>query len=519
MSASIKEAVALLLLALCWAATLTCSCLLVSISPLVAQILGASEALAPFTCGAFLLGAALASLPSTFLFSAFGRRGGFLFGALCGIAGGALGLIALRFSLPAVAFFISCALIGLAQGFGQFYRFAAFEVAPSRKPVAMALVLSGGVIAAFAGPQLALLTAPQTATASASEFEGSFIAMMALHLLNGILSACACLPPPGGQPTSPPDNRNAPLLADDGQQAAAAAKAAALAGDPPPRPTASTTIASSSNTPLHYNPWAPRPRHRSLHRILLQPQCLVAIGIGAASQTMMVVLMSPLALVMEDDGFKASTRTLTYELHFASMYAPGLISGRLLSWLGTFKSAALGTALLAASCAVLGTGASDGLHYMLGMSLCGLGWHLCFSAATLLLDETHSQREATNVQAANDLFVYLASATGSFGSGYLYAAKGRRFLVYLAAGLTAMLVPLLLAHGCCAWRKRRMQRINEELAEANAAADAAWAAQVTASMAAVVGSSAEPEDDEPVTPQLHWVLSGRRSPPSVRQTE
>ena len=61
MPASIKEAVALLLLALCWAATLTCSCLLVSISPLVAQILGASEALAPFTCGAFLLGAALAS--------------------------------------------------------------------------------------------------------------------------------------------------------------------------------------------------------------------------------------------------------------------------------------------------------------------------------------------------------------------------------------------------------------------------------------------------------------------------
>ena len=461
-----------------------------------------------------MLGAALASLPSTFLFSAFGRRGGFLFGALCGIAGGALGLIALRFSLPAVAFFISCALIGLAQGFGQFYRFAAFEVAPSRKPVAMALVLSGGVIAAFAGPQLALLTAPQTATASASEFEGSFIAMMALHLLNGILSACACLPPPGGQPTSPPDNRNAPLLADDGQQAAAAAKAAALAGDPPPRPTASTTIASSSNTPLHYNPWAPRPRHRSLHRILLQPQCLVAIGIGAASQTMMVVLMSPLALVMEDDGFKASTRTLTYELHFASMYAPGLISGRLLSWLGTFKSAALGTALLAASCAVLGTGAS--------------GWLALHARNELVRPRVASLLFGGHAAPRRDAFttrgdqrkrpmIYSSTsrpAIGSFGSGYLYAAKGRRFLVYLAAGLTAMLVPLLLAHGCCVWRKRRMQRINEELAEANAAADAAWAAQVTASMAAVVGSSAEPEDDEPVAPQLHWVLSGRRSPPS-----
>ena len=43
------------------------------------------------------------------------------------------------------------------QGFGQFYRFAAMEVCPpARKPFAVTLVLSGGVLAAFAGPQLSV---------------------------------------------------------------------------------------------------------------------------------------------------------------------------------------------------------------------------------------------------------------------------------------------------------------------------------------------------------------------------
>lgn len=41
---------------------------------------------------------------------------------------------------------------------GQFYRFAAMEVDPSSKAIALSLVLSGGVIAAFAGPETALWT-------------------------------------------------------------------------------------------------------------------------------------------------------------------------------------------------------------------------------------------------------------------------------------------------------------------------------------------------------------------------
>ena len=211
---SAAEAVALLLYASCWGTTLTCSCLLVSIAPTVATVLGSSARLAPFTCGVFCLGCALASIPSVNIFGAFGRIGGFLCGALVGMLGGVLALLTVRLGLPPVGFFVASGLIGLAQGLGFFYRFAALEVCrPARKPLAMTLVLSGGAIAAFAGPQLALATRhltpfgergggadaaadgrPAAPEESAERYVGACLAMIALHGLNVVLSLLACVP-------------------------------------------------------------------------------------------------------------------------------------------------------------------------------------------------------------------------------------------------------------------------------------------------------------------------------------
>ena len=66
---------------------------------------------------------------------------------------------------------------------------------------------------------------------------------------------------------------------------------------------------------------------------------------------------------------------------------------------------------------------------------------------------TYTDKDATRVQAANDFLVFLTSAAGSLGSGYLYAAHGRTALV-VAAGALAATIPLAVAAGagprCCA---------------------------------------------------------------------
>lgn len=367
------ETLALITLALCWACTLSASCLLVSIGPLAAFSLGAPEALAPFTCGVFLLGAALVSVPSASLFGACGRRGGFLCGSACGVAGGVMGLLDVILDLRAIGIFGACFLVGLAQGLGQFYRFAALEVcAPTRKPLALGLVLSGGVIAAFAGPQLAIVTRSIGPTASIQRLEaasgggdgedvrfaGSFSAIIALHLLNASLSPFICMLPPRRRRGA----RNEPLLPDGH-----APPAETASGDACPAAVGvSSEVAEASAGAVNGSKppeWQPRP---SLWRLMSQPRCIVAVGVSAVAQSAMVGLMSPLALAMEADGLAHTVGTYTYEAHFACMYAPGLLLSPLMARLGPLRTATVGAALFGGAFALLATG-SDAAHFMAGM--------------------------------------------------------------------------------------------------------------------------------------------------------
>jgi MFS family permease len=70
-------------LALCWAWTLTTSTLLTTVGPYSATSLGASDAIAPFTIGVFLVGAAVSSVPSGLIFRKYGRKRGFEIGCYC----------------------------------------------------------------------------------------------------------------------------------------------------------------------------------------------------------------------------------------------------------------------------------------------------------------------------------------------------------------------------------------------------------------------------------------------------
>ena len=143
-------------LAGCWATVLTASTLITSASPLAAVSIGINRSVAPFTIGMFLIGAALISAYSAQIFTALGRAKGFGFGCALGLAGGVLGAIAMEVR-AAWLIFIACFLIGTSQGLGQFYRFAATEICDEdERAPAVALVLSGGILAAFAGPEAAV---------------------------------------------------------------------------------------------------------------------------------------------------------------------------------------------------------------------------------------------------------------------------------------------------------------------------------------------------------------------------
>ena len=124
-----------LCLAICWASTLSSSTLLTSLCSLAARYLGANTVLATFSLGVFLLAVAFVSVPSAWMFDRWGRFWVFVIGSACGVAGGLAGALSCEVgSLGGL--YASCFLIGLAQGLGQFYRFAAMEVAGTRATAA-----------------------------------------------------------------------------------------------------------------------------------------------------------------------------------------------------------------------------------------------------------------------------------------------------------------------------------------------------------------------------------------------
>ena len=87
------------------------------------------------------------------LFRLAGRRNGFIAGIALGILATVLGAISLLIKSPAMNI-ISTFFFGSANGIGYFIRFAVIENVPKEWAArAVTLVVSGGVIAAFAGPE------------------------------------------------------------------------------------------------------------------------------------------------------------------------------------------------------------------------------------------------------------------------------------------------------------------------------------------------------------------------------
>jgi MFS family permease len=126
--------------------------LTLSVLPLAGLALAPSPAMATLPFAAFYAGAALASLPASFLLDAFGRRAAFALGASLGIAGG--GILAWAILL---GHFGALALggfwLGIASGFSLFYRHAAAPLGGSRAS-AVGIVFGAGALAGLAAPSV-----------------------------------------------------------------------------------------------------------------------------------------------------------------------------------------------------------------------------------------------------------------------------------------------------------------------------------------------------------------------------
>ena len=128
-----------------------------------------------------------------------------------------------------------------------------------------------------------------------------------------------------------------------------------------------------------------------------------------------------------------------FSAHMLGMYAFSIFTGQLADRLGRVPIILAGIGVLMASF-ILAPMYPTALMLGISLYLLGLGWNLCFVGGSALLSDQLNSGERARTQGFNDLFLGLASASGSLAAGWLFATAGYGGLNAVAALLT--LIPL-----------------------------------------------------------------------------
>src|SRR4051812_16786034 len=162
------------LLAACQAMLFTNNSTLIAINGLAGLSLAPHKWLAtlPITC--WVLGGAIATMPASMHMKRVGRQRGLTFGTLWGVAGALI----CAGAIWAQSFWLLCLgtlVWGVYNAYGQYYRFAAADVATGDfKATAISLVLAGGLVGGILGPSASRLTVELFA----AKFMGAYLALI-----------------------------------------------------------------------------------------------------------------------------------------------------------------------------------------------------------------------------------------------------------------------------------------------------------------------------------------------------
>src|SRR5258706_13666079 len=146
------------LLAACQALLFTNNSTLIAINGLAGLALAPYKALAtlPITC--WVIGGALSTMVASLHMKRVGRQRGLTFGTLWGIVGALICAAAIWTQ----SFWLLCfgtLVWGVYNAYGQYYRFAAADVASADfKATAISLVLAGGLVGGILGPSFSRFT-------------------------------------------------------------------------------------------------------------------------------------------------------------------------------------------------------------------------------------------------------------------------------------------------------------------------------------------------------------------------
>lgn len=356
----------------------------ISVSALTGYMLAEDKSLATLP-HALMWTATMATSPvAAALFRRLGRKRGFMIGALIGLCSSLTAAYAIHIG-DYWLFVLGIMLFGAFNGFTMFYRFAAAEATDEAfRAKAIALVIGGGVIAAFVGGSLADHTYDLLRTV----YMGTFVSLAVIPFLMILTLFFIDFPEVRTETRSGPS--------------------------------------------------------RSLGEIARQPRFVVAVLAGVLAWASMVLIMTATPIAMKLSGFAFRPYvTSVIQWHIFAMFAPSFFSGWLIGRFGVPNVMLAGLLLIALS-VVVGVAGNTVAHFWIMNFLIGAGWNFLFVGATELLSQCHTPAERDKVQGLNDFLAFGGVAMASFLSGYVHNAVGWTAVNYLnIPGIRLVLVAVL----------------------------------------------------------------------------
>jgi MFS family permease len=372
-----------------WRLTIAYSLMMAGTSTMVllAGIIGTTFApsvdLATLPIAFLVVGLALSTLPTGKFLARFGRRRVFI---AYGVIAIAAALIAMK-SLIVGTFTGFCAaafLMGWAGAAGHQYRFAALEAVPAElAPKATSILLLGGILAAFIGPELAVRGRELLST----EYAGSFV-LLTVSYLAGMLVI---------------------------------------------------SFYHDVSTTADTQPQAGRP----LMTILRSPVIIIAICAGALAYGIMSLIMTATPISMHNhSGHSLEATKFVIQSHIAGMYLPSLVFATFHRKLG-FKGMMWMGAGIYIACLVIALWDTAFLNYWLSLLLLAVGWNFLFLSGTNLLPLGYRPEERFRVQSANDFLVFSVQAVVSLLSGWFLYHYQWQGLIYACLPLVLAFLILM----------------------------------------------------------------------------
>jgi MFS family permease len=324
------------------------------------------------------------TIPASLLMAAIGRRAGFSLGALLGLCSGLVGCLAMyQHSFPLLC--LASVFQGMQAAFFWYFRLAAADATePAFRAKAISLVMAGGVLAGFLGPQTAKWAVDWLAPVT---FAGVYLASSAFSVLVLALVQLVRIP------------------------------------------TLSAAERSEAGRPMGV--------------IMRQPAYRVALASSVFGYAVMTLTMSATPLAMLACGFGFPDSATVIQAHIVAMFLPSFFTGHLIARFGVLPIIAMG-GLIEFGCAIVNLSGVAFGNFLFANMLVGLGWNFAYVGGSTLLTTTYTPAERAKVQASHDFLVYAATATAAALSGVLQAKAGWTFINLAAMPLMAVVVSAAL---------------------------------------------------------------------------